>query len=65
MFGEIEELSEKVKVTSEHTNLLFAFFNNHWQGYAPRNAVDMKGSLGLPMKELPIQIAPEEDTFKE
>lgn len=53
--GEINELSEKVKVASKQTNLTFVLFNNHWQGYAPRNAVDMLRSLQLPLKELPVQ----------
>jgi uncharacterized protein YecE (DUF72 family) len=51
---EIEELSTRVKSTAEHTRLLFAFFNNHWQGYAPRNATDLKKSLQLPFQELPV-----------
>jgi len=42
---EINELAEKVKSASEKTSLTFALFNNHWQGYAPRNAVDMKKAL--------------------
>jgi len=49
---EIEELSSKVKKAAETTKLTFAFFNNHWQGYAPRNAVDLKNQLGLSL-ELP------------
>ena len=53
---EIKELTEKVKSTAEKTKLIFAFFNNHWQGYAPRNAVDMMKNLQLPFKELSIQI---------
>ena len=59
---EIYELTRKVKDTTEQTNLTFAFFNNHWQGYAPRNAVDMMKSLELPIKELPVQVTlPDED----
>jgi len=62
---EIRELTSKVKTAAEQTRLLFAFFNNHWQGYAPRNAVDMMKTLELPFKELPVQ-APllDEDTSK-
>jgi len=45
---EMEELTSKVKSAAEQTKLLFAFFNTHWQGYAPRNAVDMMKSLELP-----------------
>ena len=52
---EIRELVEKVKAASEKANLTFTFFNNHWQGYAPRNVVDMKKELELPVTELPIQ----------
>ena len=53
---EMVELTEKVKSSSEKTNLLFAFFNNHWQGYAPRNAIDMMQSLQLPLPEIPAQL---------
>lgn len=50
---EIDELSAKVKSAAGQTQLLFIFFNNHWQGYAPRNAVDMKGVLQLPFVDIP------------
>jgi len=53
---EIDELSGKVNKATEQTTLLFAFFNNHWQGYAPRNAIDMMKTLKLPFKEPPIQV---------
>jgi uncharacterized protein YecE (DUF72 family) len=56
---EMEELADKVRTAGKDTTLLFAFFNNHWRGYAPRNAVDMKKSLGLPFEELPTKIPPE------
>lgn len=52
---EIKELSDRVRAASAQTELLFALFNNHWQGYAPRNANDMKKSLQLPFIELPLQ----------
>ncbi|MFC2067107.1 DUF72 domain-containing protein [Chloroflexota bacterium] len=52
---EISELAVRVRAAAGQTNLLFAFFNNHWQGYAPRNAVDMKRNLDLPVQELPVQ----------
>jgi len=59
---EIKELAEKVEVASGQTELTFALFNNHWQGYAPRNAVDMKRALKLPFTELPVQIKfPDDD----
>lgn len=51
---EINELSERVKSAAGQTKLLFAQFNNHWQGYAPRNANDLKKALQLPLKELPV-----------
>ena len=52
---EIDELVERLKEANKQANLLFAFFNNHWRGYAPRNAVDMKRALNSPVKEPPIQ----------
>ena len=58
---EINELAEKVKRASEQTSLLFALLNNHWRGYAPRNAVDIKKALQIPFKELPVQIPLEDD----
>jgi uncharacterized protein YecE (DUF72 family) len=53
---EINELAEEVEAASREAQYTFALFNNHWQGYAPRNAVDMIRSLQLPFKELPMQI---------
>jgi uncharacterized protein YecE (DUF72 family) len=50
---EIDELSEKIRDLSKKTRMVFAFFNNHWKAYAPRNAVDMINSLGLLAKKLP------------
>ncbi len=58
---EIDELAARVKNATGQTSLLFAQFNNHWRGYAPRNAVDMKKALKLPLTELPIQVPLEED----
>ena len=52
---EINELANRVKAASEQTALTFAFFNNHWQGYAPRNAVDMINTIQLPFRELPVK----------
>ena len=51
---EIQELSRRVRDASGQTSLAFAFFNNHWRGYAPRNAVDMKRALQLPFQDLPL-----------
>ena len=59
--SEINELAEKVKSASEQVNLSFILFNNHWRGYAPRNAVDMKKALKLPFTELPVQIPSEDE----
>jgi uncharacterized protein YecE (DUF72 family) len=53
---EINELADKVEAAAEQSNLTFALFNNHWQGYSPRNAVDMMKALKLPFTELPVQI---------
>jgi uncharacterized protein YecE (DUF72 family) len=61
--NEIAELSGKVKEAADKTRLLFAFFNNHWQAYAPRNAVDMMRNLQLPFSDLPSQ-TPLEDEMK-
>jgi len=51
---EIGELASKVQAASDHAELTFALFNNHWQGYAPRNAVDMNKALKLPFQEIPM-----------
>ncbi|HAS04642.1 MAG TPA: hypothetical protein DCR71_02615 [Dehalococcoidia bacterium] len=53
--SEIDELTNKVSATASSTKLLFVFFNNHWQGYAPRNAVSMLKKLHLPFSEIPFQ----------
>ncbi len=58
---EIDELAIRVKNAAGQTSLLFTQFNNHWRGYAPRNAVDMKKALKLPFIELPIQVPLEDD----
>ena len=52
---EIEELAQKVKTASRKAKLTFTFFNNHWQGYAPRNAIGMIKALKQPVKEPPLQ----------
>jgi uncharacterized protein YecE (DUF72 family) len=53
---EIAELANKVKAAGEQANMTLAMFNNHWRGYAPRNATDMKRELKLPAVELPSQL---------
>ena len=52
--GEIAGLAERVKSAGTKTEMLFAFFNNHWQGYAPRNAVDMMRALQLPSQKISL-----------
>ncbi len=42
---EIIELTEKVQGAAKQTKSAFAYFNNHWQGYAPQNTLDMKKLL--------------------
>jgi len=51
---EIKELAARVKAVTGKVHLLFAFFNNHWQAYAPRNASDLKKALGLRAGQLPL-----------
>jgi len=60
---EIQELVEEVRAVSGEAKYTFALFNNHWQGYAPRNAVDMMRALQLPFKELPIQVPLDDDRY--
>jgi len=52
---EIAGLAERVKAAAGKTKLKFAFFNNHWQAYAPRNANDMKAALGMPVLQIPMK----------
>lgn len=52
---EVNELAVKVREAAKRTKLTFAFFNNHWQGYAPRNAVGMMKLFELRVKDIPIQ----------
>lgn len=53
--NEINELAVKVKAATKKTKLTFAFFNNHWQGYAPRNAIGMMRLFELRVKDMPVQ----------
>ncbi len=52
---EVNELAVKVRGVANQTKLTFAFFNNHWQGYAPRNAVGMMRLFELRVKDIPVQ----------
>jgi uncharacterized protein YecE (DUF72 family) len=54
--NEIGELAEKLKAAAEKTKLMFAFFNNHWQAYAPRNANDLKKALKIPFQQIPMNL---------
>ena len=59
---EIRELADKMRPALAQARLTFAFFNNHWRGYAPRNAVDTKRELKLPLQELrPPERLPDEE----
>ena len=44
---EIKELSDKVADAAANSKITFTFFNNHWQGYAPKNAADLRKQLKL------------------
>jgi uncharacterized protein YecE (DUF72 family) len=52
---ELNELTGKINAVRNKTKLLFAFFNNHWQGYAPRNAISIIKNLQLPLREITVQ----------
>ena len=54
---EMQELARKIQAAAQRASLLFVFFNNHWQGYAPRNAVDCLRTLQLPLKDFPAPLA--------
>jgi uncharacterized protein YecE (DUF72 family) len=53
---ELSGLAEKVRAAARKVKLLFAFFNNHWKAWAPRNANDMKRALQLPYRQLPLAL---------
>jgi uncharacterized protein YecE (DUF72 family) len=54
---ELKELAAGMeKASAEGAKLMFAQFNNHWQGYAPRNATDLKKQMRLPFAELPMMM---------
>jgi uncharacterized protein YecE (DUF72 family) len=58
---EIAGLAERVKEAATKTKMLFAFFNNHWQAYAPRNANDLKKQLQLPFQQIPMNLETAQD----
>ncbi|MFC2039973.1 DUF72 domain-containing protein [Chloroflexota bacterium] len=51
--AEITELSAKINQTTSGAKATFAFFNNHWQGYAPRNGVDLQKAMQMPFHDFP------------
>jgi uncharacterized protein YecE (DUF72 family) len=53
---EIGELAARVKQAADSTRMLFAFFNNHWKAYAPRNANDMKKALQMSFQDIPLPL---------
>jgi uncharacterized protein YecE (DUF72 family) len=53
---EIDGLADRVKAAGEKVRVLFAFFNNHWQAYASRNANDLKKALQLPFEQIPMNL---------
>jgi len=59
--SEIVELAEKVKAANEKSNRTFAFFNNHWQAFAPRNATDLKRALQIPFIDFQTSLFPQQD----
>jgi uncharacterized protein YecE (DUF72 family) len=62
--AEIEQLAERVRTAGESARMLFAYFNNHWQAYAPRNANDLKKALKLPFTEIQMTLDIPEDEGK-
>jgi uncharacterized protein YecE (DUF72 family) len=46
---ELDEWAERIRGWGERGDV-FAYFNNDWEGFAPRNALGLKDRLGL---ELP------------
>lgn len=61
---EIKELTDRITTAAENARMLFAYFNNHWQAYAPRNANDLKKSLQLPFIEIQMHLDVSEDEGK-
>ena len=49
---EIKDLSKSLLKGRRKLKMTFAYFNNHWQGYAPRNAIDLLKELQLPFKDI-------------
>lgn len=54
--AEIGELAGRVRAAMNEVTRVLAFFNNHFQAYAVRNATDLKRALGLPVKDLQMPL---------
>jgi uncharacterized protein YecE (DUF72 family) len=50
---EIEELAARVRQSAAAAKKTFAFFNNHWKAYAPKNAGDLIRAMHLPFQDFP------------
>jgi len=61
---EIDGLAGKVKAAAGEVKTLFAFFNNHWQAYAPRNANDLKAALQIPFQQIPMNLEAAQEEVK-
>jgi uncharacterized protein YecE (DUF72 family) len=59
--AEIAGLAEKVTAAAQKSSRTFAFFNNHWQGFAPRNSNDMKKALQIPFVDFQTRLLPNGD----
>jgi uncharacterized protein YecE (DUF72 family) len=53
---EIAGLAKRVRQATEKTDVLFAFFNNHYQGYAPRNASQLRMALEAKEKQVTASV---------
>jgi uncharacterized protein YecE (DUF72 family) len=62
---EIAGLAARVKTAAAKTKTLFAFFNNHWQAYAPRNANDLKAALKMPFQQIPMNLETAQEAGEE
>lgn len=45
---EIGELARQLKPAAAEAGSVLAFFNNHWRGFAPRNALDLMRAMEMP-----------------
>jgi uncharacterized protein YecE (DUF72 family) len=47
---ELDDWAERIRRWSDRGDV-FAYFNNDWEGFAPRNALGLKGRLGLESRD--------------